>query len=450
MHTSNSLTKFISSILTTSVKTQHPTTSTVTVLPASTVTVVPQPINPVQTVTVLPAQTAPLQTITALLSSPLHTVTVYVEDSYQRERRSDPQPETRDLEPRRKSKWKGPRIGVWMKHPWTQAIICYECYAKAPDNTFKFECRSGPKNPIQCSGKMPDPEEIITVTHTPDITITQGEPITRVSVITVTAGQASPAPAVTTKSVLTMVGGKPVYTIIDQSMQTITLSQKEAALDPRGSFHRAVRFTHPWYPGTEMCADAEWEKRGKDNGEIRIQKPKEDMKKCKKDRQVQLIDAFPRTSTYNLPTRTVSMIISTSTVYPPSIITVNASPPLTTVTTITGPVPAPPTVTITTITAPEYSTVTHIFDPARPVYHIVDPVPAYSITTVTVDPEPECTTVTVEPEPECTTVTVEPEPEYTTVTADPEPDCSTVTVVPGVAPMSYTTVYQDRRQLRDL
>jgi hypothetical protein len=344
-------------------------------------------------------------------------------------RRSDPQQgpvnkDTQDLEPRRKNKWKGPRIGVWMLHPWTMAVICYECYAKSDDNTFKFECRSGPKNPIDCKGSVPNPQDTITVTHTPAITVTAGDPIT--SVITVTATQPRPvspaaSPVISGQAVYTMIGGKPVYTIIDQSIQTVTLGQKEVDLEPRKSFHRAVRFTHPWYPDTEMCADAEWDGRGKDRGEIRIQKPDTKMKRCDKDREMQHIDASPKTSTYELPTRTIA--ISTSTVYPAPIVTVNPSPPMVTVTTIIGSAPAPPTVTVTTIIdpAPTYSTVTTI----------IDALPIYSTVTTTIDPAPAYSTIT-------------------TITMDSEPPCSTVTVVPGAASTSYTTIYQDRLRHHDL
>ncbi|KAI4955843.1 hypothetical protein J4E91_000050 [Alternaria rosae] len=431
MHAGSSFTNYVSTILTTTPKTVYPTPTTVTRVSDGTTTVVVGP-GAIQT---------SLETITVLPSSPTHTVTVYVEDShYPRERRFDPQPEAHALEPRRRSKWKGPRIGVWMKHPWSQAVICYECYAKAPDNTWKFECRSGPNNPISCKGPIPDPKETVTVTHTPDVTVTQGAAITSMSVVTVTAEQASPAPTVIT----TIIGGNPI-----QSMQTITLGKKEADVERR-SFHRAVRFTHPWYPNTEMCADAEWEERGSKGSEIRIQKPKEDMKKCTPAQQVQYIDANPKTTTIELPSSTVSMIISTSTVYPPSIATVIPSPPsvvtvigsqpVVTVTTISGP----PTVTVTTISAPSYITVTHTFppEPITTTTIIAAPEPPcttepYSITTVYVDPEPPCTTT---PAP----VSIE------TVFVDPGPPCDTVTVVPGSAPTSYTTVYSKRQQLRDL
>lgn len=407
MHAGSSFTNYVSTILTTSTKTLYPTKSTVTVVPTVGTTTLTHHWG----TGTLAAPSFP--TITVLPESQAHTVTAYVEDShYPRERRSDPQPETHALEPRRRGKWKGPRIGVWMKHPWSQAVICYECYAKAPDNTWKFECRSGPNNPISCKGPIPDPKETITVTHTPDVTVTQGAAITSMSVVTVTAGQASPAPTVIT----TIVGGNPI-----QSMQTITLGQKEADLDRR-SFHRAVRFTHPWYPNTEMCADAEWEERGSKGSEIRIQKPKEDMKKCTPAQQVQYIDANPKTTTIELPPSTVSMIISTSTVYPPSIVTVIGSQPVVTATTISGP----PTVTVTTISAPSYITVTHTFPPAP-----------ITTTTIIAAPEPPCTTT---PAPVSTT----------TVFVDPEPPCDTVTVFPGFAPTSYTTVYSKRQQLRDL
>ncbi|KAI4653359.1 hypothetical protein J4E93_001125 [Alternaria ventricosa] len=450
MHAGSSFTNYVSTILTTSTKTLYSTKRTV---PTSMVTIMP---TSIETIT-------PIETGTVLPSSRPHTVTAYVEDShYPRERRSDPQPEAHALEPRRRSKWKGPRIGVWMKHPWSQAVICYECYAKAHDNLWKFECRSGPNNPVSCEGPVPDPNETVTITHTPDVTVTQGAAITSMSVVTVTAGHA----------ITTVVGGNPI-----QPMQTITLGQKEADLERR-SFHRAVRLTHPWYPNTEMCADAEWEERGSKGSEVRIQKPKEDMKKCTPKQQVQFIDANPETKTIELPYSTVSVIFSTSTVYPPaivtvappSVVTVIGSQPVVTITTIS----APPMVTVTTITAPPLVTVTHKFPPAAVTTTIIAaPEPPcttepYSITTVYVDPEPPCTTtpapvfiktVTVAPEPPCTTtpapvfiktVFVDPEPPCDTVTVAPEPPCDTVTVVGRSAPTPYTTFYSKRQQLRDL
>ncbi|KAI4617285.1 hypothetical protein J4E80_005484 [Alternaria sp. BMP 0032] len=443
MHAGSSFTNYVSTILTTSTKTLYSTKRTV---PTSTETIIP---NPTEIIPLRPfimptsiETITPMHYGTVLPSSRSHTVTAYVEDShYPRERRSDPQPEAHALEPRRRSKWKGPRIGVWMKHPWSQAVICYECYAKAHDNLWKFECRSGPNNPVSCEGPVPDPNETVTVTHTPDVTVTQGAAITSVSVVTVTAGHA----------ITTVIGGNPV-----QPMQTITLGQKEADLERR-SFHRAVRFTHPWYPGTEMCADAEWEERGSKGSEVRIQKPKEDMKKCTPKQQVQYIDATPETKTVVLPYSTVSVIFSTSTVYPPAIVTV-APPSIVTVAppSVVTVIGSQPVVTITTISAPAMVTVTHQFPPAAVTTTIIAaPEPPcttepYSIKTVYVDPEPPCTTTPAPVSITTTTVFVDPEPPCDTVTVAPEPPCDTVTVVGRSAPTPYTTFYSKRQQLRDL
>ncbi|KAI4702983.1 hypothetical protein J4E81_001856 [Alternaria sp. BMP 2799] len=432
MHAGSSFTNYVSTILTTSTKTLYSTKRT---FPTSIETIIP---NPTEIIPLRPfimptsiETITPMHYGTVLPSSRPHTVTAYVEDShYPRERRSDPQPEVHALEPRRRSKWKGPRIGVWMKHPWSQAVICYECYAKAHDNLWKFECRSGPNNPVSCEGPVPDPNETVTVTHTPDVTVTQGAAITSVSVVTVTAGHA----------ITTVIGGNPI-----QPMQTITLGQKEADLERR-SFHRAVRFTHPWYPNTEMCADAEWEERGSKGSEVRIQKPKEDMKKCTPKQQVQYIDATPETKTVQLPYSTVSVIFSTSTVYPPAIVTV-APPSIVTVAppSVVTVIGSQPVVTITTISAPAMVTVTHKFPPAA------------VTTTIFAAPEPPCTTepysiktVYVDPEPPCTTTPAPVSITTTTVFVDPEPPCDTVTVVGRSAPTSHTTLYSKRQQLRDL
>ncbi|KAL1796399.1 hypothetical protein ACET3X_004939 [Alternaria dauci] len=409
VHTSNSLTPLESTTDAVYVTTPLPV---VTVFPESTVTVVMPPPESVETVTILPPSTT--------------TVTVYGgnygrshmhhSDLHQESVAKVPQ----DLEPRNKKKWKGPRIGVWMLHPWTAAVICYECYAKSPSNTFKFECRSGPKNPVDCKGPVPDPQNVVTVTHAPVVTVTAGDPTT--SVIIVTATQPPPvttvvSPAVTGQTVYTMVGGKPVYTIVNQTVHTAELGQQEGHLEPR-SFHRAVRFTHPFQPGTEMCADGEWDGRGKDRGEIRIQKPSKDMKKCEKDHEVQLIDASPRTTTVELPTRTIA--VSTSTVYPPSVVTVNPSPPVVTVTTVVGSAPAPPLITVTVSPESSYSTVTTIIGSA----------PAPPVVTVTVNPASDYSTITT---------IFNTAPDYSTITTifDAEPPCTTVTVLHEADPTSY-------------
>jgi hypothetical protein len=43
-----------------------------------------------------------------------------------------PEPST-DLDPRNKGKWKGPRKGVWMKHPWSMSIMLHQEQDEHPE-----------------------------------------------------------------------------------------------------------------------------------------------------------------------------------------------------------------------------------------------------------------------------------------------------------------------------
>jgi hypothetical protein len=241
-----------------------------------------------------------------------------------------PEPST-DLDPRNKGKWKGPRKGVWMKHPWSMSIMCYECYTKSMTNTQKFECRAGPKNPAYC-GPMPEQGTLTTVTIFP------------IETITVTPG---------------------VHW---------TNIQKR-------SWHKRVSFPHPWYPLTTMCADAEWEKRGQKKTEVRIQKPK--TKFCTDALDIGIA---PHVTTVIGPvqTLTVTLPLPTTvwTIQPPLLTTSTIYPLSTSCTTLVG---AP--VSTTTVVAPLPITVTV----ERSTTTVVVPPP--SVTTVTVEEPTTCSTV---------------------------------------------------------
>ncbi|KAF1970834.1 hypothetical protein BU23DRAFT_203709 [Bimuria novae-zelandiae CBS 107.79] len=137
------------------------------------------------------------------------------------------------LEPRGKHNVKG----KWMKHPWTGSLICYKCWTKHSDSYWNFRCHSGNghKNDIDCGPKptfLPPPGTLTTVTLAKTITL---------------------------------------YTT-----STVHLPMEPhstAALEKR-SEHIPVTFQNPWLPGEDVCADAEWEKQGKPNSEIRLQHPK--------------------------------------------------------------------------------------------------------------------------------------------------------------------------------
>lgn len=187
------------------------------------------------------------------------------------------------LEPRDK---KGNTKGVWLYHPWSWSVICYECYTEKLDDYTEFECRSGPNNPVSCGAR---PVAI------------DGERITVTEHISTTLYSDS-------------------TTLYELTTSTVDIGDVEklapVPLEKRKSWHRRVTFDHPFVPGKRVCADAEWEKRGKPNAEVRLQKTGDKIEKCQKTaaRPIDLPDPVHETvlHTYTLPTSTAT---STHTVY---------------------------------------------------------------------------------------------------------------------------------------
>jgi hypothetical protein len=265
-----------------------------------------------------------------------------------------PQPTTTTaLETR---KWKGPRKGVYMYNPWTRAIICYDCYTKSSKNLEKFECRSGHNQEVFCNN-MPDPEEEITTTIYPTTTVT--------------------------------------LTYQADGQQMVHLEKR--------SWHKRVTFPHPFLPGNTVCADAEWEKRGQKKDEIRLQKPKTNMKKCDKSKKTVDIEIKNGTATEIGPERTSTTVIlapvpstSTITVRPlPSLTTSCSTFPFGSVTTVIVPKPVVSTVTLPGL--PKVTTTT-IFATAQPPPSIVTvqlpQPPQVVVTTVMGVPQPAQSLVT--------------------------------------------------------
>jgi hypothetical protein len=127
------------------------------------------------------------------------------------------------------------------------------------------------------------------------------------------------------------------------------------------SWHRRVTFEHPWSPGTTVCADGEWEKRGKKKSQIRIQKPKTNMKKCLKDKQLQDIGLKSAAHMVVGPTHTI-------TVAAPRTVTVVPAPPVVVTTITLLPPPEPSIVTILPVPLPPvvFTTVTTLPTVAGP------------------------------------------------------------------------------------
>jgi hypothetical protein len=137
------------------------------------------------------------------------------------------------LEPRKK---KHNVIGVWMKHPWTSADLCFKCWTKKEWNYGKFDCRSGNFNKynIDCGPKPASvpATSIVDVTRTKTVEFWSTEAF-QFSIVTVPTASAE-----------------------------------------KRSRHKAVVLHNPWFPGSKVCADAEWENEGKAKAEVRIQHTK--------------------------------------------------------------------------------------------------------------------------------------------------------------------------------
>jgi hypothetical protein len=130
---------------------------------------------------------------------------------------------------------------AWMKHPWSGSVICYECYTKKHNDFGWVKCFAKAHEAHQCGLHPLGPDGKSTTT------------ITDLASSTTTVIDSIVAPG--TKYETT----------------TATVSGAQASLQPR-SWHRKVSFKSPWQPDQRFCADAEWEKRGKPNTEIRLQK----------------------------------------------------------------------------------------------------------------------------------------------------------------------------------
>lgn len=73
----------------------------------------------------------------------------------------------------------------------------------------------------------------------------------------------------TTTALTTTTSTKTVITSTKTVVSVVTSTQG-VGLEARNSWHKRVWFTNPW-DSRRMCADAEWEKRGQQNTEIRLQ-----------------------------------------------------------------------------------------------------------------------------------------------------------------------------------
>jgi hypothetical protein len=277
-----------------------------------------------------------------------------------------PEPTTTTTALEARTKWKGPKKGVYMRDPWTKAIRCYECYAKSDKHLEKFECRSGYHQTIFCGG-LPDPNEEITTTIYPTTTVT--------------------------------------VTYQADGQQMVHLEKR--------SWHNPVTFPHPFIPGNRVCADAEWEKRGQKKTEVRLQKPRTNMKKCDKSKDTVDIEIKKGLVTAIGPQRTTTEVV------------------------ILPPVPSTSTVTVRPPPCLASSCSTWTVDPTTTVI-----VPKPSISTITVIvPKPAHSTITL-PEGTTTTVIAVPSPSIVTVYPQPPQFVTVGAPQPAQSVVTYTVIEQ--------
>ncbi|KAF2027573.1 hypothetical protein EK21DRAFT_91366 [Setomelanomma holmii] len=183
---------------------------------------------------------------------------------------------------------------VWMYHPWSMTPICYHCYRKKEGNFVNFKCKSGPNVEANC------PDRPIAVESEP-ITTTSTT-VTTQTIHNSTISQPN-SQLTTTTSVLT--DGTWTFT------QTTTNTPAAAELEARVSWHKSVHFENPFAADHAVCADAEWEKRGKPNTEIRLQKVKYKTNgNCENAESIDLPDPIVKTAT----SRTTRSATTTTTI----------------------------------------------------------------------------------------------------------------------------------------
>jgi len=180
-----------------------------------------------------------------------------------------------------------------MFHPWSLSLICYDCYTYKTDDFTQFDCRSGPNNPIDC-GPRPLHGDDSTWTRLSMVTVFVASPtFTFTPVITSTVHTSSSStPSPSSITVVIPISGAEV-------------GDEDIA---KRSWHNRVKFEHPYKSGVQVCADAEWEKRGQPDAEIRLQEIGLDMSNC---------DGNPDTVNLNVPEDEI--VVSGTTITTPKI-----------------------------------------------------------------------------------------------------------------------------------
>jgi hypothetical protein len=165
---------------------------------------------------------------------------------------------------------------TWMYHPWSRSIICYQCFTLDKYNFNWIKCYSKRAGDAHCGARPFDVwGNPLTTRVTREVevpgtkTVWRGVPgatrmATRTSTVATTTTDGVRIVTVTK----TLDARTATPTPLSASTDPSNTSQK-SHLEPR-SWHKRVTFTLPWNRA-RACADAEWEKRGRPNTEIRLQ-----------------------------------------------------------------------------------------------------------------------------------------------------------------------------------
>ncbi|KAF2846462.1 hypothetical protein T440DRAFT_510940 [Plenodomus tracheiphilus IPT5] len=196
--------------------------------------------------------------------------------------------------------------GIWMFHPWSRSLICYDCYTYKTDDFTKFDCRSGPNNPIDCGPRLARVDDS-TSTVTTRVTATIVSPTYTFTPVTTST--------IHTSSTSSSSSSSAALQLAEMETTEGDIELGDGDIEKR-SWHRRVRFMHPYKADVPVCADAEWEKRGKPNNEIRLQKITTDMQECQNNSDTQDLN-IPKdvvvTSTTTTTTHSISALQSTRT-----------------------------------------------------------------------------------------------------------------------------------------
>jgi hypothetical protein len=156
--------------------------------------------------------------------------------------------------PKRGFKNESETKGVWLLHPWSKSVQCYQCYLKKKHDYRNIECRFGLDYPAVCDDSSVD---------------ANGQPLTSRTTTTAT----TMAMTTTHATYYIMKSDGDVGATDSDFSDSSDFSETDIwhGQTQRRSWHKPVKFSHPFLPDQYLCADAEWEKRGRPESYIKVQ-----------------------------------------------------------------------------------------------------------------------------------------------------------------------------------